>query len=196
MPGIVLHSNTSTTHATNLAESLSFQAIELPYGQPSFPDLQNTDIAVLILEPNFLKKEIENDPFLDEILSKSLEEDFHLVPVLLAECAWEESIYSGLAFLPADKVPVLSHTDVGKHLRVMEAFSRQIKEIEHNMYLKKEKPHAYLRHQKKLAKKEKGSSFWVVATRLGWKLLPPGVRWLVRIGLGGIVAAITYLLFG
>lgn len=196
MSGIVLHTSTSTTHATNLAKSLDYFACELPLRQNSPPVLWGINAAILVLEPNFLQKEVENDPLLDEILAKSTEDDFHLIPVLLAECAWEESIYSGLSFLPKSKVPVLSSADVREHLVSMEAIAQQIIEIEDSIHLKKENPIAYARQQKKIAKKEQGPNFWIVATKLGWKILPNKTKWLIRLGIGGGIAGITYLIFG
>lgn len=195
MPGIVLHTSTSTTHATNLAESLSYFTCELPFKGDSPPALWGLNMAVLILEPNFLIKEVENDPLLDEILAKSTEDDFHLIPILLAECPWEESIYSGLHILPVSRVPVLSSSDVREHLHSMEAIASRIMAIEDGIHLKRENPTAYARQQKKLAKQDEGGSFWVLATKLGWKILPNSTKWLIRLGAGGAIAAISYLLF-
>lgn len=196
MSGIVLHTSTSTTHATNLAKNLSYFACELPFKGESPPALFGINVAILILGPAFLTKDVEDDPLLDEILAKSTDENFRLIPILLAECAWEESNYSGLHVLPRSKVPVLSSHDVREHLQSMEVISIQIREIEDSIHLKKENPIAYAKQQRKIAKQEKGASFWVIATKLGWKVLPYKTKWLLRIGLGGAITAISYLLLG
>jgi hypothetical protein len=196
MSGIVLHTSTSTTHASNLAKTLDYYACELPLGQGSLPVLWGIEIAILMLEPNFLKKEVENDPLLDDILAKSTDENFHIVPVLLAECAWEESMYNGLKFLPKSKVAILSNPDVHDHMQSMKAIADEILALEKSMLLKKNNPIAYKKQQKKLAKKEEGPNFWVLATKLGWRVLPNRTKWLVRLGLGGGLAAISYLIFG
>ncbi len=137
MSGLVLHTHTSTTHATNLATSLNYVACKLPFKKENYPRISDLNIAVLILGPEFLKKEVENDPLLDEVLAKSTEDDFHLIPILLAECAWEDSIYNGLSFFPKDKVPVLSTPDVHQHVVAMEVFSQKIKKIEEEIRSKK-----------------------------------------------------------
>jgi len=194
MRGLILHTEQALQFAQQLKLLQGFATVQLP-AKSIGVETAHLVYAILILEPAFLQSNVERDDFLDEILAKSTEDDFFLIPVLWQDCNWEESMYSGLPFFPEDKVPIHSLGDVAQQSSLAE-LQKKLQQLDARLQFKRENPKAFARQEQKAAKKAQKGSFWMSAMKLSWRILPARSKWAIRIVAIGGTAALSYFLFG
>jgi hypothetical protein len=192
MQMLIVHSPAQAEAAAVLAADCSALGTVRQWSLPgeSTGEAAGFDLALLLLDPDFLSPAIEADERLDSLLARSTEDDFMLLPVVWEDCAWEESIYAGLKVLPQDKVPLLGYRKAEGREAARKRLLEEIQQLLEREHFRRNEPEAFARAEAKALKK--GPGFYRTAGKLAWAVLPAGAKWGVRIGLGGLIGLIVW----
>ncbi|MEM6262676.1 MAG: hypothetical protein AAGI38_09235 [Bacteroidota bacterium] len=149
--------------------------------------LANAQTALLLLSPNFLSKEVEDDPVLDELLAKTLDEELSVVTVIGKECEWQESLFSSLVCFPSSKQAFSEGIHPQKLLK------EELLQFLQKEHLRVHKPATYLRELDK--EKKQSEPFLLFMMRFGWRMLPKRVKWRLALLIVVVSLLIAWLFF-
>ena len=193
---------TYTSHDANLAQELmtyildEFSGLSVVGVRMDELDkremILQANMALLLLTPAFLLEEATDDSILDELLSRTMEDQFHLYPVILQECEWEDSPYSGLTVLPFERIALNREAAWGSKEKAFTALTQQLQQHIHLQTLQVEDPKAYA--QLKAAPVVKKGAFTRHLIKLLWKNTPKPIKWGAGLVLGILLFFILYLI--
>lgn len=183
--------------ATYLSEQLPLREIHCMStggGDAGNPLIFQANMALLLLTTHFLAEEVENSELLDELLSRTMEDHFHLLPLIAEDCEWEDSPYAGLPVLPFERIALFNETAWGGVEKALAALAQQLAAQLDLQQLQLADPKAYA--QRKAAPVAKRGAFTRHLLRLFWRNMPKRLKWGIISGLGILLLLLIYLIFG